>query len=65
MARWPATFRRRGWQLSSRACTTVAWWTRQTRERIETLTEELAAPAYDVLSADELVAGLVPIAIRR
>ena len=38
---------------------------RQTRERIETLTYELAAPAYDVLSADELddlIAGLEPIA---
>lgn len=30
---------------------------RATRERIEAVTEELAAPAYDVLSADELVAG--------
>ncbi|HVB42400.1 MAG TPA: hypothetical protein VNF47_06790 [Streptosporangiaceae bacterium] len=38
---------------------------RETRERIEALTDELAAPAYDVLSADEfdeLVAGLTPIA---
>jgi hypothetical protein len=38
---------------------------RATRERIEALTDELAAPAYDVLSADELdelVAGLEPIA---
>ena len=38
---------------------------RETRERIEALTDELAAPAYDVLSADELdemVAGLEPIA---
>ncbi|HEV2634708.1 MAG TPA: MarR family transcriptional regulator [Actinocrinis sp.] len=38
---------------------------RQTRERIEALTDELAAPAYDVLSADELdelIAGLEPIA---
>src|SRR5262249_23952231 len=38
---------------------------RETRERIEPLTDELAAPAYDVLSADELdelVAGLEPIA---
>jgi hypothetical protein len=38
---------------------------RQTRERIEALTDELAAPAYDVLTADELdelVAGLEPIA---
>ncbi len=38
---------------------------RKTRERIETLTDELAAPAYDVLSEhelDELVAGLEPIA---
>jgi hypothetical protein len=37
---------------------------RQTKERIENLTDELAAPAYDVLSADELdelVAGLEPI----
>jgi hypothetical protein len=34
---------------------------RQTRQRIEALTDELAAPAYDVLSADELdelIAGL-------
>jgi len=38
---------------------------RQTRERIEALTDELAAPAYDVLSADELdelITGLEPIA---
>jgi hypothetical protein len=38
---------------------------RQTRRRIEALTDELAAPAYDVLSADqldELIAGLEPIA---
>jgi hypothetical protein len=38
---------------------------RQTMQRIETLTDELAAPAYDVLSADqfdELIAGLEPIA---
>jgi hypothetical protein len=38
---------------------------RETRERIEARTDELAAPAYDVLSADqldELVAGLEPIA---
>jgi hypothetical protein len=38
---------------------------RRTRQRIEALTDELAAPAYDVLSADELdelVAGLEPIA---
>ena len=38
---------------------------RETRERIEALTDELAAPAYDVLNADELdelVAGLEPIA---
>ena len=38
---------------------------RKTKERIEALTDELAAPAYDVLSADELdelVAGLEPIA---
>ena len=37
---------------------------RETKERIEALTDELAAPAYDVLSADELdelVAGLEPI----
>jgi hypothetical protein len=37
---------------------------RQTKERIENLTDELAAPAYDVLSADELdelVGGLDPI----
>lgn len=38
---------------------------RETRQRIEALTDELAAPAYDVFSADELdelVAGLEPIA---
>jgi helix-turn-helix protein len=38
---------------------------RETRERIEALTDELAAPAYDVLSADELdelVTELEPIA---
>ncbi|MEA5360407.1 MarR family transcriptional regulator [Amycolatopsis sp., V23-08] len=38
---------------------------RELRERIETLTDELAAPAYDVLTADELdelIAGLAPIA---
>jgi len=38
---------------------------RETKERIEALTDELAAPAYDVLSAaalDELVAGLEPFA---
>ena len=38
---------------------------RETSERIETLTDELAAPAYDVLTADELdelIAGLEPIA---
>ncbi|MEU7875866.1 MarR family transcriptional regulator [Dactylosporangium sp. NPDC049140] len=38
---------------------------RETRERIEALTDELAAPAYDVLSADELdelIASLEPIA---
>ncbi len=38
---------------------------RQSRERIEALTDELAAPAYDVLDADELdelIAGLEPIA---
>ena len=38
---------------------------RETKERIEALTDELAAPAYDVLSADELdelVAGFEPIA---
>ncbi|MEZ0109710.1 DNA-binding MarR family transcriptional regulator [Catenulispora sp. EB89] len=38
---------------------------RTTRERIEALTDELAASAYDVLSADELdelIAGLEPIA---
>jgi len=27
---------------------------RQTKERVETLTDELAAPAYDVLEPDEL-----------
>lgn len=35
------------------------------RQRIEDLTDELAAPAYDILSAaelDELIAGLEPIA---
>jgi hypothetical protein len=38
---------------------------RETKERIEAHTDELAAPAYDVLTADELdelVAGLEPIA---
>ncbi|MEU0156609.1 MarR family winged helix-turn-helix transcriptional regulator [Micromonospora fulviviridis] len=38
---------------------------RETKERIETLTDELAAPAYDVLTADELdelIAGIEPIA---
>ena len=38
---------------------------RQTRDRIEARTDELAAPAYDVLSTDELdelAAGLEPIA---
>jgi hypothetical protein len=38
---------------------------RETRERIEALTDELAAPPYDVLSTaelDELIAGLEPIA---
>ena len=38
---------------------------RETKQRIEALTDKLAAPAYDVLSADELdelVAGLEPIA---
>ncbi|GGT25257.1 MarR family winged helix-turn-helix transcriptional regulator [Nonomuraea spiralis] len=38
---------------------------RDTKQRIEALTDELAAPAYDVLSADELdelVAELEPIA---
>ena len=38
---------------------------RETRERIEALTDKLAAPPYDVLSAaelDELIAGLEPIA---
>ena len=38
---------------------------RQIRQRIETLTDELAAPAYDALSADqldELIAALEPIA---
>jgi hypothetical protein len=38
---------------------------RQVKKRIEALTDELAAPPYDVLSAaelDELVAGLEPIA---
>ena len=38
---------------------------RETRERIEALTDKLAAPPYDVLSAaelDELIEGLEPIA---
>jgi hypothetical protein len=38
---------------------------RETKERIEARTDELAAPAYDVLSVDELdvlIAGLEPIA---
>src|SRR4051794_26638418 len=38
---------------------------RDTKERIEALTDDLAAPAYDVLTPDqlhELVAGLEPIA---
>jgi hypothetical protein len=38
---------------------------RETRARVEALTDELAAPAYAVLSADELdelIAGLEPIA---
>ncbi|WP_432889946.1 SCO6745 family protein [Kribbella sp. CA-245084] len=38
---------------------------RETKSRIEALTDELAAPAYDILSADELdqlIAGLEPIA---
>jgi hypothetical protein len=38
---------------------------RETSERIEALTDELAAPAYDALTADELdelIAGLEPIA---
>ncbi|GAA1653504.1 hypothetical protein GCM10009733_058520 [Nonomuraea maheshkhaliensis] len=38
---------------------------RETKERIEALTDELAAPAYDVPGADdldELIAGLEPIA---
>jgi len=38
---------------------------RETRERIESLTDELAAPAYEVLSArelEELITGLEPIA---
>jgi hypothetical protein len=42
---------------------TDAGW--ETRQRIDALTDELAAPAYDVLSADELdalIAGLEPIA---
>jgi hypothetical protein len=43
------------------------WFTdagRETKERIETLTDELAAPPYDALSPaelDELVAELEPI----
>jgi hypothetical protein len=38
---------------------------REAKDRIEARTDELAAPAYDVLSAgelDELVTGLEPIA---
>ena len=38
---------------------------REIRQRVETLTDELAAPAYEVLSADELdelIAGLEPVA---
>jgi hypothetical protein len=38
---------------------------RDTKQRIEALTDELAAPAYDVLTADELdelITGLEPIA---
>ncbi|TQS17227.1 MarR family transcriptional regulator [Microbispora hainanensis] len=38
---------------------------RETRRRIEALTDELAAPAYEVLSGDELdelIAGLEPLA---
>jgi hypothetical protein len=38
---------------------------RQTKERVETLTDELAAPAYDILEPDELdqlVADLEPLA---
>ena len=41
---------------------------RETRARIESLTDELAAPAYDALSADELdelIAGLGPLASAR
>ncbi len=38
---------------------------RQTKERVETLTDELAAPAYDILEPDELnqlVEDLEPLA---
>ena len=38
---------------------------RRTKDRIETLTDELAAPPYNILSTDELdnlIAGLEPIA---
>jgi hypothetical protein len=38
---------------------------RETSERVEALTDELAAPAYDALTADELdelITGLEPIA---
>jgi hypothetical protein len=38
---------------------------REIKERVEAVTDDLAAPAYDVLSArqlDELIAGLEPIA---
>ncbi|MFG2004007.1 MarR family winged helix-turn-helix transcriptional regulator [Spirillospora sp. NPDC048911] len=41
---------------------------RELRERVEALTDELAAPVYDVLSTDELdelIAGLEPIAAAR
>ena len=45
----------------------AAEWTagRETSERIEARTDELAAPPYDTLTADELdelIAGLEPIA---
>jgi len=42
---------------------TKAGW--ETRDRVESLTDELAAPAYDALSADELdalLAGLETMA---
>jgi hypothetical protein len=54
--------RRRGLMHAAGAFTDAG---RAIKERIEALTDDLAAPAYDVLSTaelDELVAGLEPIA---